>query len=59
MPRSRREIQPFGPEIERTCRAVKKETRSALQITAMAENHNHNQNQRLLHDYAMPDPVGA
>jgi len=65
MPRNHGEIQPFDLEIDRTCRAIKKETRSARQITAMAKNHNHNQNQnqnhnqRLLRDYALPDPVGA
>ena len=65
MPRHRGEIQPFDPETERTCRAIKKETRSARQITTMAENHNNNQNQnqnqnqRLLRDYAIPDPVEA
>jgi len=61
MPRNRGEIQRFDPEIDRTCQAIKKGIRLARQVTTMAENHNQNQNQnqRLLHDYSMPDQVGA
>ena len=58
MHRVNRELFPYNPEIEKTCRARNKIRTQKLKALKMTENVNENQNQeqnsRALRDFAIP-----
>ena len=57
MHRKAKELLPYNPEIEKTCKALNKQTRQRKAALKMAEN---NQNPaRMLGDFAMPTTDGA